>query len=339
MFELLEKLMSVHAYSGREDELASVITGMIAPLADDVYTDRLGNVIALIRGDGKDKKKLMYAAHMDEVGMIVTYIDDSGYIRFTNNGFPNWLSAAYREAVFENGTRGMIVPQADCADGARPEKMYVDIGAHSRDEAELYVQVGDCFAPDNRLVRLSGTVIAGRPIDDRIGCAVLLKLAERLGGRESKPYHDVYLVFTVQEEIALPDVGASVASYGIMPDIGIAVDVCATGDAIGAMPMDSRVGGGAVVQIRDSTAIFDRALVSHMISACEDKGIPYQRLVAYNGGTDAVPMQKIGLGCKTGAIGIPMRYLHTSAEISDISDAEACVDLCAALCDREMETV
>ena len=90
---------------------------------------------------------------------------------------------------------------------------------------------------------------------------------------------------------------------------------------------------------RDSTAIFDRALVSHMISACEDKGIPYQRLVAYNGGTDAVPMQKIGLGCKTGAIGIPMRYLHTSAEISDISDAEACVDLCAALCDREMETV
>lgn len=339
MFKLLSDLMEIHAFSGREEKLAEYITGFIAPLADEIKIDRLGNVIALFRGDGKDGKKLMYAAHMDEVGMIVTFIESSGYIRFTNNGFPNWTSLAYREVVFENGTRGMVVPQVGCDGNPSPEKMYVDIGAHSREEAEQYVQIGDCFAADNRLISLSGTTVAGRPIDDRIGCAVLMRLAERLHNRESKPYHDVYLVFSVQEEIALPDVGASVASYGVMPDIGIAVDVCATGDAVGALPMESKVGGGAVVQIRDNTAIFDRELVSHMISACEEKGIPYQRLVAYNGGTDAVPMQKIGLGCKTGAIGIPMRYLHTSAEISDIADAEACVDLCAALCDREIKTV
>ncbi len=338
MLDLLKKLISIHAFSGREDELAAFIKDYMTPLSDEVRIDRLGSVICVIRGDGEDKKKLMYAAHMDEVGMIVTYIESSGYIRFTNNGFPNWTSLAYREVVFESGAHGMVVPQVGCDGSPSPEKMYVDIGTSSREETEKYVNIGDCFAAVNYLTEMSGSVVAGRPIDNRIGCAVLMKLAERLHNRPDRPYHDVYLVFTVQEETALPAVGGSAAAFGVMPDIGIAVDVCATGDAIGALPMDSRVGGGAVVQIRDNTAVFDRELVKQIISACDEKAIPYQRLVAYNGGTDAVPMQKVGLGCRAGAIGIPMRYLHTSAEIADISDAEACVDLCAALCDRPIAT-
>ena len=182
------------------------------------------------------------------------------------------------------------------------------------------------------LVRLASGTGAGR-LHNRIGCAVLISghKNSRRAGNHANSY------FVLAQEETASAVGGSVASYEIQPDIGIAVDVCATGDTPGAAPAETSVGGGAAVQIRDSTIVFDYKLVKDMIRTCEDNGIFYQRLVTSAGGTDAVPMQKVGRGCRAGAIGIPMRYLHTSAELCDLSDAESCVSLVLALCDKEFE--
>ena len=262
MFDLLSKLISIRACPGREHNIAQMILDIMKPLADECSVDVVGNVICLIRGDGENRKKLLYAAHTDEVGMIVTKIDNNGFIRFTNNGFPNWTSAAFRDVVFESGARGMLVAEPGSSP-PEPKKMYVDIGAQSRNEALKYVNVGDTFSAEGYLVRLAGSTVAGRPIDNRIGCAVLIKAAQKLKKSGKRPYNDIYFVFTVQEEIALPAVGGSVASFEVQPDIGIAVDVCATGDTPGAEPVETSIGGGKVVQIRDSTKVFDYKLVRY----------------------------------------------------------------------------
>ena len=141
--------------------------------------------------------------------------------------------------------------------------------------------------------------------------------------------------FTVQEELALPSMGASVVSFAVQPDIGVAVDVCGTGDVPGAAPMAVKLGGGPAILVRDTTLVADKGLVDTLTKLAKDAGLSYQYEVSTAGGQDAVPMQKVGLGCKAGVISIPMRYLHTSAETADLSDASGCVTLSAALCDCE----
>ena len=332
MYELLDTLMAVRAPSGREYRLAEKITELLTPFVDKCWTDRVGNVIGFIEGEGENKKKVLFGAHMDEVGMIVTYIEGSGYVRFTNDGGPNMFSAEYREVVFENGARGMIVPQ-NGSEGSPWNNCVVDIGAHSKEEAEALVSVGETFAPISSLMHMAGNTVAGRPVDDRVGCAVQLMAAERISARGKRPYHDIYFAFTVQEELALPAMGAGVVAYAVQPDVGIAIDVCGTGDTIGAVPMAMKVGGGLSILVRDTTIIADKGLVDTLTQLAKDNNLPYQYEVSTTGGVDAVPMQKTGLGCKAGVISVPMRYLHTSAETMDLTDAEGCVTLTAALCD------
>ena len=335
ILEYTEKLCAVHAPSGREQKLAALIGEMLAPLADEWYIDNVGNVVSLIRGTGEKKKKLLFAAHMDEVAFIVTKIDGSGYVHFTNVGGPNGVSSAFREVVFENGTEGFLVPPGN---GSLDfGSMVVDIGAKDQAEAETMVSVGDFFAAANGIRKLAGNRIGGRPIDDRIGCAIELSVMERLAEdmkAGKRPYHDVYMAFTVQEEIQLPSMGGSVLTYEVEPDVGLAVDVCQTGDTVGGPFMAVTLGGGASILVRDTTLLAHKDVVDLLTETAKENGIRYQKQVALNGGTDAVPMQKTGRGCRAGVISIPMRYLHTSAEVADLDDADACAELIYALCGR-----
>ena len=328
MFELMHKLCGVLAPSGREYAMTETIREMLAPWVDEVKVDVLGNVVGKICGTGgEDKKKILYLAHMDEVGFMVTYIEGNGYIRFTNMGGPNLVSAAYQEVIFESGTRGHIVPHTGSDGNLNYSTMVVDIGAKDQEDAKKYVKLGECFSALPHVTKLAGTMIGGRPLDDRIGCVILLEAAKAM--KEARPYNDIYLAFTVQEETTAN--GATVSAFEIRPDIGIALDVCGTGDTIGAVPMETRCGDGAAILIRDSTLVADRDLVNTMFAVAEEKGIKHQTEVYTHGGTDAVPMQKVALGAKAGVISIPMRYLHTSAEVLDLADAEACRDLVLAL--------
>jgi len=328
MFELMQKLCGVLAPSGREYAMTETVWDMLAPWVDEVKVDVLGNVVGKICGTGgDDKKKILYLAHMDEVGFMVTYIEGNGYIRFTNMGGPNLVSAAYQEVIFESGTRGHIVPHTGSDGNLNYSTMVVDIGAKDKEDAKKYVKLGECFSALPHVTKLAGTMIGGRPLDDRIGCVILLEAAKAM--KEARPYNDIYLAFTVQEETTAN--GATVSAFDIRPDIGIALDVCGTGDTIGAVPMETRCGDGAAILIRDSTLVADRDLVNTMFAVAEEKGIKHQTEVYTHGGTDAVPMQKVALGAKAGVISIPMRYLHTSAEVLDLADAEACKELVVAL--------
>lgn len=338
MFELIQKLCMIQAPSGREFRLADKITEIIMPYVDDCRKDRLGNVIAFIRGEGENKQKILYAAHMDEVSGIVTRIEGNGSIRFTYNGGYNWTSGAYQKVCFFGGASGMLIPPSG---GTAPNEYnsYIDIGAKSRDEALELVGIGETFTMVPGITRMAGTRIAGHPIDNRIGCAVLLEAAREIYERGVRPYNDIYFSFTVQEELALPSSGGSVVSFAVQPDIGIGVDVCASGDYNGAPTIDICLGGGAAIHIKDNSLIADYDLVNEMQEAAEENDIDYQLFAGYNGGNDAVPMQKVGLGCRAGLISIPMRYLHTAAETADLTDADACIDLVEALCDKPLKKV
>ena len=332
MYSLLKKCIAPLAPSCREQEMTDFVLAEVQSICDECYTTPLGNVIAVKYGCGAHKKKLMYCAHMDEVGFIVSYIEDNGYIRFFNTGGPNMTSAAYQEVRFANGTHGILIPNAGCDNSANCSNTVLDIGARSKKEAQRKVKIGDTFAVLSHVTKLTSSVVTGRPLDNRIGVAIQLQALRTLSERAEMPYNDVYFAFTVQEECTAN--GGSTAAASVQPDIGIAIDVCSTGDAIGVTPMECRVGSGAAICIRDCTIICDQDVIDAMTKVAEEKKIPYQYEIAANGGTDAVPMQKVGLGAKAGVLSIPMRNLHTSAELLDLKDAEACREIALALCDH-----
>ncbi len=324
MFNLTKKILKPVSVSGREEAVVGVIAEEIAPYVDSLRTDAMGNLIAFKAGVGENKKKVMFAAHIDEIGFIVTYIEENGYIRFNTLGGINFTSASFTHVVFESGLRGVLVP--DAAGGH-----VVDIGAKNRKEAERRVKIGDTFAVVSDVVKLAGTRVAGRPMDDRIGAVVLIEAAKRLEGIDVK--NDIYFCFTVQEEVGCR--GSKTAAYAIMPDIGIALDVTATGDTQGAAPMAVKLGGGAAIKIKDSSVVCDRGLVETMKKLAEEKKIKHQFEILTGGGTDTSSMQQTGAGCLAGCISIPTRYIHSSVETIDMADVEESVKLTMALCDTE----
>lgn len=326
MLNLTRKILKPVSVSGREDAVIGVIAEEIAPYVDSITTDPMGNLIAFKAGVGENKKKLMYAAHIDEIGFIVSYIEENGYLRFHTIGGINFQSAAFTHVVFENGLRGVLVPEGG---ELRADKCYVDIGAKNRKDAERRVKIGDTFAVVSEVVKLAGSRVAGRPMDDRIGAVILIEAAKRLEGKEV--YNDTYFVFTTEEEVGCR--GAKTAAYNIMPDVGIALDVTRTGDTPNCAPMAVKLGDGAAIKIKDSSVVCDRDLVNKMKKACEDGKIKHQFEILSGGGTDTSSMQANAGGAIAGCISIPTRYIHSSVETIDMNDVEACVQLTMAMCD------
>ena len=299
MKDLMEKYTRAFSVSGREASLAAQIAEDLRPFADSVSTDAMGNLIVLKKGkDGG--KKLMLAAHMDEIGFIATFIEDSGYIRVSNIGGINAVASAYHKVVFENGTTGVLVVESGTAFGdVAVKKMYVDIGARSKKEAERKVKVGDCLAVART-------------------CA--------------EPACDTYFVFTVQEEVGCR--GSKPAAYAIAPDYAIAVDVTNTGDMIGAPPMTVKLGGGAAIKIKDASVLCSKVIVDGLTALAEADKIPYQYEILVAGGTDTSSMQTAGAGAHAGAVSIPTRYVHSPVEVVDAKDLDACVKLLRAAVER-----
>lgn len=329
MLNLMKTLVAVRGISGREKSVSDKLLTVVAPLTDKCRNDSMGNLIAVKYGTAPevDRKKIMLCAHMDEIGFLVTYIEESGFIRVNAIGGINWVAAAYTTVVFGNGVKGILVPETGTAAAdLKQEKMYVDIGAKDRKEAERKVQIGDFCALEGNITRLCGRRIAGRPLDDRIGCAVLVKIAEKL---KAEPVaDDVYFVFSVQEEVGLR--GAKTATFGINPDIGLVYDVTGTGDSLGAKPMACSVGGGAAIKLKDSSVICDYELTRELADAAKESGIKHQFEILAAGGTDTASMQMTGAGVRAAALSVPTRYIHSGVEMIDLNDAEACVDLTVA---------
>ena len=329
MLNLMKTLVSVRSISGFEKTVSDKLMMTMAPLCDKVYNDALGSLICVKNGTAPDgeRKKIMLVAHMDEIGFMVTMVEDNGFIRVQPIGGINFIAAAYTAVTFGNGTRGILIPELGTApNDINASKVYIDIGAKDKKEAEKKVKIGDQCALDGQLIRLCGKKIAGRPLDDRIGCAVLVDIAEKLKDNPCKD--DVYFVFSTQEEVGMR--GARTAAFGIMPDLGIAYDVTGTGDAVGAGPMVCSVGGGAAIKLKDSSLICDRDFADELAQIAKDNDIKYQFEILLAGGTDTAAMQMTGAGIKVAALSIPTRYIHSGTEMLDLADAEACADLTVA---------
>ena len=315
--------MNISSVSGRENELLKKISSLIAPYVDEYDIDNLGNLIAYKKGSDENAKTVMLCAHADEIGFIVNYVEDNGYIRVASVGGINFKAAAYSKVVFENGTRGVIVPETK-AEEYKADNFYIDIGADSKKAAEKKVNVGDFCSVEQSVDKLLGKRIVGRPFDDRIGCAVVFDIAKTL----TTPKNNVYYVFSTQEEVGCR--GAKTAANRILPDAALVFDVTLTGDTVGASPMAVKLGGGAAIKIKDASVICDRGITEKLTELAKTEKIPYQLEILKSGGTDTSSIQTAGMGVLAGALSIPSRYVHTAVEMVDLKDAEACRDLATA---------
>ncbi len=319
MQETLKLVTQVFGVSGNEDEIRETITNEIKKHVDEIRVDAMGNLIAVKRGK---KKKIMLAAHMDEIGVIATFIDDNGFIRFSNVGGVSQLTALGQRVRFRNGTTGTVSKEEKLEDirGLKLTKMYIDIGCRSREETEKLVRIGDTanFAGD---FTVQGNCAISKAMDDRSGCAVLIELIKSL----PKTDNEIYFVFTTQEEVGLR--GAKTAAFGIMPDCAIALDVTITGDTPECDKREVKLGGGPAIKVKDSSYLAHPAIRRELENLAVENGIPYTLELLDRGGSDPGAIQTTGMGVPCGGISIPCRYVHSPAEMVSLEDLENCVKL------------
>lgn len=324
MIDLLKKLMFTPGISGREDKIRDLIKKEIEPYADEISVDNMGNLIARKKGNGK---KIMLCAHMDEIGFLVTNIDDSGLVRVAPVGAINYLAGCFTEVVSVSGVHGVLVPS--CKEGIpKAEEAYIDIGAKDKKSAEKKVQIGEAFTFEPKIRRLLGNRYIGRPFDDRIGCAILIEALKTI----KKPQNDIYFVFATQEEVGSR--GSRPASYNVMPDIGIAYDVTATGEKPGGPKIELKLGGGCAIKIRDNNVMCSTDIVDKLRQIAKDGKIKYQDEILTFGGTDTSSMQVTGKGARVSAVSIPTAFLHTGVEMIDMADVKEALKLTIALCNK-----
>ncbi|MBE5784832.1 MAG: M42 family metallopeptidase [Clostridiales bacterium] len=329
--EMLKNILSAFGPSGREETASEVIKGYVAPYADEVYNDRLGNLIAVKKGTSG--RKIMYSAHMDQIGLIVTDIDEKGFLRVSNVGGVSPVISIAREVVFKNGTRGVTYFETE--KGIKDmtlAQLFIDIGCESYEEAAAKVDVGDMCIFVSNFVEM-GNKLSSPYMDDRIACAALVEAF-----RTMKSEHDIYAVFTVQEEVGLR--GAGAAAFAIEPDLNISCDVTGMGDIPNCTRMSVKLGAGATVKAMDSSVIVPVKVREFLKNAADKRGIKWQNEVLRAGGTDTGAAQRAGKGTFSGCVSIPTRYIHAPIETIDIRDYEAAIALMrAAAEEKELPTV
>ena len=323
--QLLENILTAYGPSGHEGRVADVIRAALEGHVDEMYTDVMGNLIAVKKGTGAGKR-IMTSAHMDHIGLAVVDADENGFLRVCNVGGIRAAKMVSGHVVFENGVHGVVGADEKIKGEMQVSDLYIDIGAESKEEALSMVALGDMCVMAPRMTKLGEKRIASPAMDDRIACYVQVQAVLELD-KENK--NDVIAVFSVQEEVGLR--GATTAAYAAAPDLGIAVDVTGVGDVPGvATKVPVSLGKGAAVKIMDRSLICTASVVEMMETLAKENGIAYQREVLPYGGTDAGAIQKSRGGVATGAISIPCRYIHSEAETVDLGDVQACVDLLKA---------
>jgi len=313
--ELLKRLVMQTSPSGRENNISVEIEKEISGYVDEVYKDNMGNLIAHKKGNGK---KIMFAAHMDEIGVVVTYIDKNGFLRFADVGGLYTKYLAGRRVVFSNGVVGVIGTEPNNDKNAL-SKMYIDIGAKNYDEANEVINVGDMAVFSGEFCEQKNVIIS-KALDDRAGCYALIEAVKKV-----KSNNDLYFVFTTQEEVGLR--GARCAAFGIEPEYAVAVDVTDTGDTPENEQIAVRFGCGAAIKVMDYSVICDTDVRDCLALLAEKNSIPYQFEVMTDGGTDAGVIHFSRGGVKTGGISIPTRYIHSPSEMISKNDLEAVISL------------
>jgi endoglucanase len=293
-------------------------------MADEVRVDNLGNLILRKGEKGPDGLRIMLAAHIDEIGLIATHIDDRGFARFLPVGGVRPAACLGSRVRFLNGAAGVIGVErlSDLSKVPSFEQLFIDLGASSRKECP--VRVGD-VAVFERPFQEVGNRLVAKALDDRIGVAVLVETLRQLQAQKTPRLHEIYFVFSVQEEVGVR--GATTAAFGIDPDLGLAVDITGTGDTPKGLKMEVSLGKGPAIKVRDMGLLADPRLVRRLVETAEKAGLPYQLEILERGGTDAQAIQLTRAGVPAGCISIPGRYIHTPSEMVDFDDAQNAVRL------------
>ena len=327
--KLLKEICEVAGAPGHESRVREIVLREIKGHCDEVTVDNMGNVTALKKG--KARKKIMIAAHMDEIGFMVTHIDDKGFLHFhTLGGFdPKTLSAqrvivhGKKDLVGVMGSKPIhIMSTEERIKAPKLTDYFIDLGM-SCEEVKKYITIGDAITRERELIEM-GNCVNCKSLDNRVSVFILIETLKRL---KKHPY-DVYAVFTVQEEVGLR--GASVAAHHIEPDFGFGLDVTIAFDVPGAKPheMVTKLGEGTAIKIMDASTICDYRMVDFMKKTANKHKIKWQPEILTAGGTDTAGLQRNGkFGSIAGAISIPTRHIHQVIEMADKDDIAGSIDL------------
>lgn len=335
--ELLAKVCKAPGAPGFEKEIRKLVLAELKGLADDVRVDAMGNVIALKKGRSSEKKA-MAAAHMDEIGFIVTHIDDNGFVRFNPvGGFdPKTLTS---QRVLLHGKKDIVgvmgckpihvmTPEERTAT-LHLDDYFIDTGL-TKKQLDKIIEIGTPITRERDLIML-GDCVNVKSLDNRASVFILLETLRKLKASKKKPAYDFYAVFTVQEEIGLR--GANVSTLEIQPDFGFGLDTTIACDTPGVVPQKriTELGKGAAIKIMDSSVICDYRMVEFMKKTATTKKIKWQPEILHAGGTDTAGLQRMTPGGSiAGAISVPTRYIHQVIEMAHTKDIEHCIDLLTA---------
>ena len=323
----LKELTELSGVSGCEYEVRNYIKNKLNEIECEYHIDKLGNVIA--HNEGKKHKTIMVAAHMDEVGLIVSHIDSNGFIKFEAvGGIDQRVLNSKVVVVGEQkilgvvGSKAVHLMSADEKGKALPiDKLYIDIGSSSKEETEKLVSVGDYVTFKSDYVEFGDNMIKAKALDDRVGCSAILELLSM------KLDVDFYGVFTVMEEVGCR--GANAAAYALEPDLGIVLEgtVCADMPEVDEHSKCTIVGKGASISLMDKSTVYDIDTVRYVAKLAEDNNISYQIRKSASGGNDAGAIHMVKEGSKVMAISVPCRYIHSSVNVASKNDYNSVVAL------------
>ena len=328
----LKEICETPGAPGFEDQIRSRILKNIKASVDEFYTDNMGNLITIKRSsENPGGKKIMFAAHMDEIGFIVTHITKDGFLKFhTLGGFdPKTLTA---QRVIVHGKKDLIgVMGTKPIHVMSPEEQkrvpkssdyFIDLGMKKK-EVEKYIEIGNPITREREFIEM-GDCVNCKSIDNRISVYILMEVLRQI----DNPPFDIYGVFTVQEEMGMR--GANVATHNINPDYAIAIDTTIAFDVPGAQEHEkvTSLGKGAAIKIMDASVICDPRMVEFLKNTAKESNITWQPEVLTVGGTDTAIMQKTGKnGAISGAISIPTRHIHQVIEMAHKEDIISCINL------------
>ncbi len=339
MLKLTEKYCNLLGCSGIEDAVRNAIIDDIKASGCSYETDYVGNLIVFKKGKKSRTKKVLFAAHMDEVGFMVKYIDDDGYLWFDAVGGVDRHVVSGRRIVFvENGVHGVIASKS--VHIQTPEErgkcepiseMHIDIGAKSREEANQYVNIGDCAVFEPNFEEFGSDMVRSKALDDRFGCAIMVEMIN------SDLEYDTWFSFNTCEEVGCD--GAKEVAHKLRPDIAIAIETTTAGDIMGVSKSKCacRVGEGAVISLMDRSTIYDKGLIELAVKVADENNIKWQYKNVVAGGNEASVFQRAASGARVLAISAPARYIHSASNVLSKGDMNAVYGLCKRLNERSFD--
>jgi len=328
MKSLIQKLVETPGPSGYESHVRALVRGEIESLVDDLYVDELGNLLARRGMQAANGLKIMLSAHMDEIGLIATYVEKRGFVRFLPIGPVHPLYCPGARVRFLNDSPGIIggEPPGDSDKPVDFAHMFIDMGASSQDDCPVHS--GDVAVFESSCLDM-GRRLVSHAMGNRVGLAVIIETLRRIKEQGIQSPHQILVAFSTQGEMGAR--GANAAAYGSDPHLSLVVAIIGCEDAPRRTKMGARLGGGPAIVVRDQHMVTDPRLVSWLVDTAEDEGLPYQLEIIKNDNSTAQAILSARAGIPVGSLALPCRYINSPSEMVDYSDVQNAVRLLVAL--------